>query len=116
MAEAPMTVVETEEFLRRAKPLMSDDERDDLVAFLGANPEAGKIIPETGGIRKLRWGLAGMGKRGGARVIYYYRSERLPLFLLSAYSKNEKANLSKAERNAMKRLVPILVSGYPAKK
>src|SRR5438132_9625421 len=97
MADAPMTVVETEEFLRKAKPLISDAEQEELVAFLGANPEAGKVIPETGGVRKVRWGLAGRGKRGGARVIYYYHSERLPLFLLSAYPKNEKANLSKAE-------------------
>jgi hypothetical protein len=67
-------------------------------------------------VRKVRWGLAGRGKRGGARVIYYYHGERLPLFRLSAYPKNEKADLSKAERNAMKRLVPILVAGYPAKK
>ena len=49
MADAPMTVVETEEFLRKVKPLMSDAEREALVAFLGANPDAGKIIAETGG-------------------------------------------------------------------
>lgn len=108
---APMTVVETGEFLRKSKPLMPDAERAELVAYLGANPEAGQIIPETGGVRKVRWGLAGRGKRGGARVIYYYHSERLPLFLLSAYPKNEKANLTRAERNAMKRLVQILEAG-----
>jgi len=51
MAEAPMTVVETEEFLRKVKPPMSDAEREDLVAFLGANPEVGKIVAETGGVR-----------------------------------------------------------------
>ena len=56
-----------------------------------------------------------MGKRGGARVIYYYHNERLPLFLLSAYAKNRKANLSQAERNAMRRLVTTLVTGYPRK-
>ena len=67
MAEAPMTVVETEEFLRKARPLMSAAEREELVAFMGANPEAGKIIPEIGGVRKVRWRLAGKGKRGGAR-------------------------------------------------
>ena len=116
MAEAPMTVVETEEFLRKAKPLMSDAEREDLGAYLGANPQAGKIVAKTGGVRKVRWGLAGRGKRCGARVIYYYHSERLPLFLLTAYPKNEKANLTQAERNAMKRLVQILVAGYPGKK
>ena len=49
-------------------------------------------------------------------MIYYYHSERLPVFLLAAYAKNEKANLSRAERSAMKRLVPILVAGYGARK
>jgi hypothetical protein len=71
------------------------------------------VIPEIGGIRKLRWSLPSRGKRSGARVIYYYHSEHLPVFLLAAYAKNEKANLSNAERNAMKRLVPMLVEGYP---
>jgi mRNA-degrading endonuclease RelE of RelBE toxin-antitoxin system len=73
MAAAPMTVVETEEFLKHAKSLISDSERALLVAFVGANPEAGDIIPETGGVRKIRWALEGKGKRGGARVIYYYQ-------------------------------------------
>ena len=85
----------------------------DAVAFVAANPEAGNVIPETGGVRKLRWSLPGRGKRGGARVICYYHSERLPVFLPSAYAKNEKADLSKADKNAMKKLVPILVEGYP---
>ena len=110
-----MCVVETGEFLKHAKSLMADGGRAELVAFIGANPEAGEIIPESGGLRKIRWALEGMGKRGGARVIYYYHSERLPVFLLSAYAKNRKANLSKAERNAMKRLVPVLVAGYRRK-
>jgi len=56
-----------------------------------------------------------MGKRGGARAIYYYHNERLPLFPPTAYAKNRKANLSMAERNAMKRLVPTLLAGYPRK-
>ena len=116
MADTPMTTVETARFLKDAKPLMSDLEREELVMFVGANPEAGEIIPETGGVRKIRWALAGRGKRGGARVIYYYHNRRLPLFLLAVYGKNEKANLSKAERNAMKRLVPVLVVGYPVQR
>ena len=116
MADAPMTVVETERFLKDVRPLLSDAERAELVAFIGANPEAGEVIVETGGVRKVRWALPGRGKRGGARVIYYHHSERLPVFLLAAYAKNEKANLSKAERNAMKRLVPVLVAGYAARK
>jgi hypothetical protein len=56
--------------------------------------------------------LEGKGKRGGARVVYYYHSGRLPVFLLSAYAKNRKANLAQAEKNAMRRLVPVLVASY----
>lgn len=73
-----MTVVETPFFLRKISSLLDDDERSKLVAFLGMNPESGDVIPETGGVRKLRWAGSGRGKRGGTRVIYYYHSENLP--------------------------------------
>ena len=115
MAAPPMTVVETEEFLRRVKPLLPASERMELVAFVGANPEAGEIIRGTGGLRKIRWALEGAGKRSGARVIYYYHNEHIPVFLLSAYSKNRKADLSPSERNVMRRLVPTLLAGYASK-
>ena len=59
MADTPMTVVETERFLNDVKPIMSDSEREELVAFVGANPEAGEIIPETGGRAKDPLGFAG---------------------------------------------------------
>jgi hypothetical protein len=107
-----MTVVETDRFLKDANQLMPEAERMKLVSFIGANPESGDLIPETGGVRKLRWALPGRGKRGGARVIYYFHNEQMPAFLLAAYGKNEKANLTKAERNAMAKLVPMLVQGY----
>lgn len=107
-----MTVVETERFLKDAKSLFSEDERACLVAFIGTNPESGKLIPEAGGVRKLRWALPGRGKRGGARVIYYYYSDRAPVFMLTVYAKNEQANLTRAERNAMKRLTAMLIAGY----
>ncbi len=107
-----MTVVETDRFLRDASQLMPEAERMNLVAFVAANPESGDLIPESNGVRKLRWALPGKGKRGGARVIYYFHSEQLPVFLLAAYGKNEKANLTKAERNAMAKLVPMLVGSY----
>ena len=107
-----MTVVETARFLQDAESLLSEASRAQLVAHVAMPPEAGLLIPETGGVRKLRWALPGRGKSGGARVIYYFHSERMPVFLLAMYGKNEKANLSKAERNAMRVRIPILVAGY----
>ena len=83
-----------------------------MISFLAANPDAGEIIPGTGGGRKLRWGVKGRGKRGGVRVIYYYHNELLPLFLLNVFAKNEKANLTHAERNKMRMLLPRLIAGY----
>jgi hypothetical protein len=84
-----MTVVETIRFLRDIDGVLAEGERAELVTFLGSNPEAGDIIAETGGVRKLRWARAGMGKRGGARVIYYFHNERMPIFLLAAYAKTK---------------------------
>ena len=107
-----MTVVETDRFLKDARHLMQESEQSRLVAFVATNPQAGELVPGTGGVRKLRWALQGQGKRGGARVIYYFHNERIPVFLLAAYGKNEKANLSQAERNAIARLIPILIDGY----
>ena len=107
-----MTVLETPVFLRKVATLLDEGERSELVVFLGMNPEAGDIIPETGGVRKLRWAAQGRGKRGGVRLIYYFHSDTFPLFLLTVYAKNQKANLTRAERNDFKKLIPLLVKTY----
>lgn len=103
-----MTVVETPSFLRKAKGLLSEEECADIVAFLAENPQAGVIMPETGGVRKLRWARQGQGKSGGYRIIYYFYNDAIPLFLLTLYGKNEKANLTMAERNMMRQLTAKL--------
>jgi len=105
---ALITVAETPEYLRCAERLLSAAERADVVAYLAAHPRAGDLMQGTGGVRKLRWALGGRGKSGGARVIYYFHSEAMPLYLLTVYGKNERANLTKAERNDLAGLVRIL--------
>ncbi|WP_170245124.1 type II toxin-antitoxin system RelE/ParE family toxin, partial [Pararhodospirillum oryzae] len=64
------------------------------------------------GVRKVRVPLEGRGKSGGARVVYFYRNGTMPLFLLSVFAKNEKDNLTQAERNSLAALVRVLVQGY----
>ena len=91
---------------------MDDDERGLLVDFLARNPLAGDLIPGTGGVRKLRWGLEGRGKRGGARVVYYSPQRGDAVFALTAYAKNERADLSQADRNDFRRLTALLVERY----
>lgn len=107
-----MTVVELPEFIRCSKKLLHDPERERLIHYLAAHPVSGVIMEGTGGIRKLRWKRDGSGKRGGARVISYYHNETYPLFLLTVFGKSEKANLSKAERNELAKLIQILITSY----
>lgn len=109
---APVSVVETPGFLAATRRMMTDEERGLLVDYLAYNPAAAELIPGTGGVRKLRWGLEGRGKRGGARVVYFYHSEAMPLFVLTAHAKNERADLSQADRNDFRRLTALLVDAY----
>lgn len=104
-----ITVAETTEYARRARKLLSEKERSDLITYLAANPEAGDIMEGTGGVRKVRWAREGKGKSGGVRVIYFYHNEAMPLYLLTLYGKSEKDNLSAAERNELAKLVSLLV-------
>ena len=91
---------------------LTHEERAEVITFLAGNPEAGDVMPGTGGARKLRWKAQGRGKRGGVRVIYYFHNESLALFMLNVFAKNEKANLTKAEQNEMRVLLPRLIAGY----
>ena len=98
------TVVETPEFIIAAKKArMSDDERENVVSFIAANPDVGDIIPGTGGCRKVRIAKQGGGKSGGYRVITFYTSPDEPVFLLTVITKGKQANLTKAQRNQLKK-------------
>jgi hypothetical protein len=104
-----LTIAELPEYIRRAEKLMSAAERLDIVNYLAVHPKAGDLMEGTGGVRKLRWGRGAQGKSGGVRVIYYVHSEAMPLYLLTLFAKSERANLSKAERNALADIVELLV-------
>ena len=98
------TVVETSVYLREASKLMSEAEREEVVSTIAKDPEAGDVIAGTGGFRKIRIALQGGGKSGGSRVIYYFCDETMPVFLMQIYAKNDKANLTAAEKNQLKKL------------
>lgn len=93
-------VTEATSFERQAKTIWSDDERHAFIDFISLNPEAGALIPGTGGLRKVRWSARGAGKRGGARVIYYYFDEEHPLYLLMIFAKSRKTDMSPAEKRS----------------
>ncbi len=104
-----ITIAETEQFRKKIRQLLTEDEKDDLISYLAENPSAGDLIQGTNGVRKVRWARQGMGKSGGTRVIYYYHSEIMPLYLLTIFGKNEKSNLSMDEKQILSKSVKILV-------
>ena len=79
-----------------------DKSKTNVGTGLVGAPECGDVIRGTGGFRKVRVARKGMGKSGGARVVYIWRNERFPVFLITVFPKNQKENLSMAERNALR--------------
>ena len=112
MAKQRVTVVETPQFTARAKDRMTPDEIDDSIDMIAADPLCGDLIQGTGGVRKVRFAVKTKGKSGGVRIVYYYYNETKPVFLLTVFAKNEKDNLTKAERNTLAKLVPLLRDSY----
>ena len=102
------TVAETPTFTRQAEALFDDVEKQELIAFLAANPLSGDIIPGSGGVRKVRFAASGRGKRGGSRVIYYYLDQHVPLYALLVYAKNVKVDLTPADKKAAMALVEAI--------
>jgi hypothetical protein len=90
---AVVTFIETKLFTKLVQNYFTDEEYAALQSAIMANPNAGDVIPGSGGVRKLRWGLAGRGKRGGVRVIYYLRLQQSQVWMLTLYAKNEAATI-----------------------
>lgn len=105
------SVVETPEFIRRAAATgIAPDLRVDLVNRLALDPRAGVAL--GGGLWKLRLARPGAGRSGGWRVVYFYRRETMPVFLLTAFGKNEKANISRAEQAQLQQLCDLIEKTY----
>jgi hypothetical protein len=109
-----VTVVETKAFAGAAKGRMTAREIAALIDLLAADPLCGDVIRETGGLRKVRFATRGRGKAGSVRVVYYYYNDTMPVFLLTVFAKNEKDNLSKAERAALAKVAKALRDSYGA--
>lgn len=101
----PMIFIETPVFTADVTAMLPDDSYTQLQLALAARPMSGDLIPGTGGLRKIRWALPGQGKRGGARVIYYWRVSQSQILMLAIYGKNAKDDLTTAEKRLLQRIV-----------
>jgi len=99
---------ETSVFTRRVTDLLPDDQYAELQQALVADPNAGDLIPGSGGLRKMRWATQGRGKRGGLRIIYYYLVDRDRFYMLLIYGKNEQDDLSSEQLRTLKRAVEAI--------
>lgn len=96
-----MSFIEAPIFSKLVYDYLSEDEYAALQLTLAARPETGKVIPETGGLRKVRWSAKGKGKRGGTRIIYFYQKEN-QIWLITIYTKNEVESIPVKTLNAIK--------------
>ena len=91
------TVIETDAFKKQADSIWSEEERLDFIQWLASNPEAGDVIPNAEGARKVRWTVKGAGKRGGVRVIYFNVTEEDVIYLITMYKKANQENIHSKE-------------------
>lgn len=106
------TVCETAPYLAQAEKIFTEEERDMITLLVAKDPEVGVLVKGTGGVRKVRVAREGAGKSGGARVVYFFHSDIMPAYLLAVFAKNDKANLSMAERNGLRKMVREMVKKF----
>jgi hypothetical protein len=100
-----MVIIETPVFTKRILEILADDEYKELQQEIAENPKKGDLIPGGGGLRKLRWSASGRGKRGGARVIYYWFVSDSEILMLFVFKKNERSDISKDQLKLLRSIV-----------
>lgn len=100
-----MVIIETSVFSRQVQSLLSDEEYRQLQLALVIHPDMGTLISGSGGLRKARWSLAGRGKRGGVRTIYYWAASEDQILMLFIYAKNEQDDLTAAQLKILRRII-----------
>lgn len=100
-----MVFIETALFTKNLKNYLNDDKYCELQSFLIEQPEAGDIVKETGGLRKLRWSSDNKGKRRGVRIIYYWQAAEDQIYFFTIYAKNEMTDLSSEQKKALKKML-----------
>lgn len=100
-----MRFLETPVFTSRLRGLVDEDQYRAVQLALLLRPEQGPLIPSSGGLRKLRWGVTGRGKRGGLRLIYYWAPQEQAFYLLYVYAKNEQGDLTPAQVKTLRGIV-----------
>jgi len=99
--------VETPVFTEAIADLVADDDYTALQLALIMRPDSGVVIPGSGGIRKMRWGLSGRGKRGGLRIVYFFERAPQVFYMLYVYRKSEASDLTQAQIRFLRRLVAL---------
>ena len=115
MPRRPVSVIELAGYQRRAEQLLTPDEQDAVVDLIAHDPTCGDLIAGTGGLRKVRIGRGGTGKRGGARVIYYYYNDAFPAVLMALYAKNEKADLTARDKKGLAGTLKEIMASWQRK-
>lgn len=100
-----MLIIETPVFTKRVLEILTDDEYRELQLFIAQHPGIGDIIPGSRGLRKMRWTISGKGKRGGARIIYYWITQRETILLLFVFKKNERSDLTRDQFKKLRSMV-----------
>lgn len=101
-------IAELPPFTKKAAKILNPEQQEALHRYLVQNPDKGDVVPGTGGIRKLRWAADGRGKRGGARVIYFYHVVGSTIYLMACYTKKEQDDISPQVKKQLKAIVEQL--------